>query len=111
MENLGTLGSIYGFQNTADPELMLSARYFGWGLLAVGLICALAANSPPSEARQAIVKGLFLAQIVGAVVSAMGIANGVFNAVGWSAVIIYLLLAIGYGYFWFVKPEAAAKAA
>jgi hypothetical protein len=106
-----TLGSIYGFQNTANPELMLTARYFGWGLLAVGLICALAANSPPSEARQAIVKGLFIAQIVGAIVSAMGIANGVFNAVGWSAVIIYLLLAIGYGYFWFVKPETAVPAA
>lgn len=105
------LGSIYGFENTANPELMLTARYFGWGLLAVGLICALAANSPPSEARQAIVKGLFIAQIVGAGVSAMGIANGVFNEMGWSAVILYLLLAVGYGYFWFVKPETAAMPA
>jgi len=102
-----TVGSIYGFGETATPELMLTARYFGWGLLAVGLICALAANTPPSEARQAVVKALFFAQIVGVVVSLLGIFNGVFNAMGWSAVIIYLFLAAGYGYFWFVKPETA----
>ncbi|MCK4983899.1 MAG: hypothetical protein KAS40_00170 [Desulfobacterales bacterium] len=102
-----TLGSIYGFEDTANPELMLTARYFGWGLLAVGLICALAANTPPSEAKQAIVKALFIAQIVGVAVSLMGTINGVFNAMGWSAVIIYLFLAAGYGYFWFIKPETA----
>ncbi len=102
-----TLGSIYGFKDTANPELMLTARYFGWGLLAVGLICALAANTPPSEAKQAIVKALFIAQIVGVAVSLMGTINGVFNAMGWSAVIIYLFMAAGYGYFWFIKPETA----
>jgi len=102
-----TVGSIYGFLDTANPELMLTARYFGWGLLAVGLICALAANTPPSDAKQAVVKALFFAQIVGVIVSVMGIVNGVFNAVGWSAVILYFLLAAGYGYFWFVKPETA----
>jgi hypothetical protein len=102
-----TLGSIYGFKDTANPELMLTARYFGWGLLAVGLVCALAANTPPSEAKQAIVKALFVAQTVGAIVSLMGTINGVFNAMGWSAVIIYVFHAAGYGYFWFMKPETA----
>jgi len=102
-----TLGSIYGFKDTANPELMLTARYFGWGLLAVGLICALAANTPPSEAKQAIVKALFVAQIVGAIVSLMGTINGVFNAMGWSAVFIYVFFVAGYGYFGFIKPETA----
>ena len=102
-----TMGSIYGFKDTANPELMLTARYFGWGLLAVGLICALAANTPPSDAKQAIVKALFVAQIVGLIVSLMGTISGVFSAMGWSAVIIYLFFAAGYGYFWFIKPETA----
>ena len=102
-----TLGSIYGFKDTANPELMLTARYFGWGLLAVGLICALAANTPPSEAKQAIVKALFVAQTVGAIISLMGTISGVFNAMGWSAVIIYAFFVAGYGYFGFIKPETA----
>lgn len=102
-----TLGSIYGFKDTANPELMLTARYFGWGLLAVGLICALAANTPPSEAKQAIVKALFIAQTVGVIISVMGTISGVFSAMGWSAVIIYLFFAAGFGYFGFIKPETA----
>jgi len=102
-----TMGSIYGFKDTANPELMLTARYFGWGLLAVGLICALAANTPPSEAKQAIVKALFVAQTVGAIISLMGTINGVFNAMGWSAVVIYVFFVAGYGYFGFMKPETA----
>jgi hypothetical protein len=55
-----TITSIYGFKDTANPELLLAARYFGSGLLAVGLICALAANTPPSDAKQAIVKALHI---------------------------------------------------
>jgi uncharacterized membrane protein len=88
-------------------ENCLSLRYFGWGLLAVGLITAFAANAPPSEAKQAIVKALFIADVVGLIVSLMGIFSGTFTALGWSAVVIYAFFAAGFGYFWFIKPETA----
>ena len=100
-----TVASIYGLKDTANPELLLIARYFGWGLLAVGLVCALAANTSASETKQAIVKALFIAHTVGIIVSLTGTISGVFSAMGWSAVILYLLLAAGFGYFWFIKPE------
>ena len=102
-----TVASIHGLKDTTNPEILLSLRYFGWGLLAVGLICALAANTPASEAKQAIVKALFIAQTVGLIVSLMGTISGVFSAMGWSAVFLYLLMAAGFGYFWFIKPETA----
>ena len=102
-----TVASIYGLKDTANPELLLTARYFGWGLLAVGLICALAVNTPASEAKQAIVKALFIAHTVGFIISLMGTISGVFSAMGWSAVGLYLLMAAGFGYFWFIKPETA----
>jgi hypothetical protein len=102
-----TLSSIYGLGDNPTPQFLLVARLFGWGLLAVGLITALVAKAPPSEARQAIVKALFFAHTVGLIVSLMGIFNGTFNALGWSAVVIYLVLAAGFGYFWFIKPETA----
>ncbi len=31
-----TLGSIYGLKDTANPEYMLTARYFGWGFTGGG---------------------------------------------------------------------------
>ena len=102
-----TMFSLYFGTETTTAEALLVARYFGWGLLAVGLICAFVANAPPSEAKQAIVKALFIADVVGIIVSLMGILDGTFNALGWSAVVIYVFLAAGYGYFWFIKPETA----
>jgi hypothetical protein len=102
-----TIFSLYFVTETPTAEAILMARYFGWGLLAVGLICAFAANAPPSEAKKAIVKALFIADVVGLIVSLMGTLGGTFNAFGWSAVIIYVFLAAGFGYFWFIKPETA----
>jgi hypothetical protein len=37
----------------------------------------------------------------------MGTIGGVFGALGWAAVIIYLFFAASCGYFWFIKPETA----
>jgi hypothetical protein len=102
-----TIVALYYVNNTPTPEVLLALRFFGWGLLAVGLISVFAVNAPPSEAKQAIVKGLFTADVVGLIVSLMGVFSGTFNAFGWSAVVIYLFLACGFGYFWFIKPETA----
>ena len=100
-----TLLKMYGLGDSPGAQIILVARYFGWGLVAVGLITAFVANAPHSEARQSIVKGLFIAHVVGLIVSLIGVLSGTFNAFGWSAVIIYLFLAAGFGYFWFIKPE------
>jgi hypothetical protein len=99
--------SIYFVNDTPTAEVLLSLRYFSWGLLSVGLITAFAAAAPISEAKQAIVKALFLTSIVGLIVSLMGIFSGTFNAFGWSAVVIFVFLTAGYFYFWFIKPETA----
>ncbi len=99
------LFSLYFVTDTPTAEVLLTARYFGWGLLAVGLICAFVANVPSSEAKQGIVKALFIANIVGLIVSLNGIFSGTFTALGWSPVVIYVWLVAGYGYFWFLKPE------
>lgn len=103
----GIIVSIYYVNDTPTAEVLLSLRYFGWGLLSVGLITAFAATAPLSEAKQAIVKALFITSVVGLIVSLMGIFRGTFNAFGWSAVVIYVFLATGYCYFWFIKPETA----
>jgi hypothetical protein len=102
-----TLASLYFVAETPTAEVLLSLRYFGVMLLAVGLITAFAANTPLSEAKQAIVKALFISDVVGLIVSLIGIFNGTFTALGWSAVVIYVFLGAGFGYFWFIKPETA----
>lgn len=69
---------------------------FGW----------FARDAGESKARQAIVIALFVGDVLGFIVALLGQLSGVVNALGWSTVALYLLLALGYGYFQFVKPSA-----
>ncbi len=102
-----TLASLYFVAETPTAEVLLSLRYFGVGLMSVGLITAFAANTPQSEAKQAIVRASFIAYVVGVIVSLMGIFSGTHTIFGWSGVAIYLFLTAGFAYFWFIKPETA----
>jgi hypothetical protein len=55
---------------------------------------------------RAIVVGYGTGTAIGFIVALLAQLSGVMNAFGWSAVGIYLLLALGYGYFLRIKPGA-----
>lgn len=88
---------------TADEQLIYMGRLFGGTLIAFSLLTWIARNATESDARRAIVYALFTADCIGFVVTLIGQINKVVNALGWSTVVIYLLLALGFGYFQFFK--------
>jgi hypothetical protein len=100
-----TVLSMYGV--TPGPAVNLASQLFGVELLHVGLICWLARKVSDSPAQRAIIIASLIGQVIGLIVSLMGTLSGVFNAVGWSAVAIYLVLALGYAYLQFMKPSHA----
>ena len=51
--------------------------------------------------------GLFVYDAIGFVVALAAVLSGVMNFFGWAVVGLYLVLALGYGYFQFKKPAAA----
>ncbi len=81
---------------------LLGAAYLGFAVIAW---CA--RNTEESAARQAIVLGFFLGFTAGFGASLYSQLNGVANALGWANVGIYLLLALGYGYFRLAKPTTS----
>ena len=89
---------------TADEQLIYMGRLFGSALIGFALLTWMARNATDSDARRAIVYALFTADCIGFVVALIGQINNVVNALGWSTVAIYLLLALGFGYFQFIKP-------
>ena len=97
--------SLYGPEVT--PQLEYVAQLFGAALLGFAVLTWTAKDAPDSEARRAILLALFVGDGIGFVVSLIGQLGGVMNTGGWSTVVIYLLLAIGFGYFCFVPPKAA----
>jgi hypothetical protein len=100
-----TLLSIYGV--TPGPAVNLASQLFGVELLHVGLICWFARNVSDGPAQRALIFASLIGQVFGLIIALMGTLSGVFNAVGWSAVAIYLLLGLGYAYLQFMKPSHA----
>jgi hypothetical protein len=78
-------------------------------LLAVGLLTWFSRNVVDPSAQRAFIRALLISQAVGLVVALLGTLSGVMNVVGWSAVAIYLLLALGYAYFQFTKSASPSR--
>ena len=93
--------SIYGV--TLEPVGVLMTRFFGACLVGIGLICWLTRNAD-SSALKVITLSLCICDTIGFIVALCGQFSGQMNALGWIIVAIWLLLALGLGYFRFLKP-------
>ena len=96
--------SLYGV--TAGVALKYVGQLFGAVLVGHALLTWSARNATDSDARRAIVLALFVSHGVGFIVTLIGQLGGVVNSLGWSTVAIYLLLALGFGYFQFARPAS-----
>lgn len=96
--------SLYGVQ--LDAAGIVMARYFGACLIGIGLICWLN-RSGDAQLLQNITLSLCIADTIGFIVALMAQLSGLINALGWINVIIWLLLALGLGYFRFLKPASS----
>jgi hypothetical protein len=101
----GQMLSQYG--HAANAALEYLGQLVGAALIAFAVLTWSARNAPDSVARRAILLSMFIGDGIGFVVALIAQLGGVENQVGWSTVGIYLLLAIGFGYFRFVKPAGA----
>lgn len=100
----GTVTATYGI--TADAGLRYMGQLYGACLIGIAVLCWFAKGSPASEARTAIFRALFVFNGVSLVVALVAQLNGVTNAVGWSAVAIYLFFTLGWAYFLRAAPAA-----
>ena len=98
--------SLYGVEESA--ALNHVGQLFGASLISFAVLTWSARNAAQSAARKAIVLALFVGEAVGFVFALIGQLANVVGALGWSTVGIYLLLALGFGYFQFVRPAAGA---
>lgn len=101
----GTLMSIYGVSLGSGGILV--ARLYGASLFGNLLLTWFARNDTGSDALRASVLALTVYDAIGFVVALGAVLTGVMNALGWAVVALYLLLALGFGYFQFVKPSAS----
>jgi ABC-type transport system involved in multi-copper enzyme maturation permease subunit len=99
-----TVGSIYAIN--LDPDGILMARFFAALLIGVGLILWLLRNADWNVLK-IIILSLCIADTIGFITALVAQLTGVTNALGWIIVAIWFLLALGLGYFRFLKPIKA----
>jgi hypothetical protein len=103
----GFLFSIYGLPG--NPPTLLGFRFFGSALISLALITWLLKDSADWNAIRAVLIGNGIGNIPGVLAAFFATINGTLNAMGWSAVLIYLLLGLGDAYFLSRGPAAALE--
>lgn len=104
------MADVYGLEADAGSDYVQGAEYIGRFLgvafIGFGILTWQARYSADSTARRAVVLAFFVSSALGFVVAIIAQFQEVYNALGWSTAALYLLLALGYGYFQFVAKEA-----
>ena len=95
--------SLYGIEE-ASEILILILRLMGASFIGFAILTWSARNASDSDARRAIVLALMVSDGIGFIAALIAQLADVVNSLGWSTVAIYLLLALGFGYFQFAKP-------
>jgi hypothetical protein len=97
---------VYGI--SPNPEAVYMARWFGLDLLAIGLTTWLARNAAESAGGQAIARALTITYGIGVPLALWGTLFGPFNALGWIAVGLNLLLGSAFAYLQLIKARNAS---
>lgn len=95
----GVLLAIYGVKNV-NPGLLFMARLYGAAFVLLGVMLWLAKSDEGSVALRAIVLAVLIGDGVGFLVALLAQLADMMNGLGWSVVALYLLLSIGFGYFY-----------
>jgi uncharacterized membrane protein YfcA len=93
----GVMFSIYGIASA--PASLLGFRLFGSALIAIGLLTWFLKDSTNWQATRALLLSVAIGNVIGLLLVFFATINGTLSAMGWTAVLIYLFLLIGEGYF------------
>ena len=102
---LAPAASLKPYGVSTDLTGLFLGRYLGSSLLGIAFIAWLTRKAAPSETRKGLLTGLFVTMLLGFIVALYDQFAGAGNALIWLNVVIYLLLAIGFGYFAFMKSD------
>lgn len=91
-----------------DASGVFLGQLYGVSLIGFGVLNWFARTVTDAKALEAIVLANLVDDALGFVIALLGqlsVVGGI-NQLGWSTVVLYLLLALGFAYFQFVKPAA-----
>jgi hypothetical protein len=88
--------AIYGTE--PESHLVLIVRFFGSALLAFGVLEWFGKDFRDWEAVRAVLIAVIILNAVGLLVTLSGMAEGLFNSMVWSSIIVYAIFLAGAVY-------------
>ena len=99
----GTIYTILGI--SLNQAGYIPARQYAASLFGNLMLTWIAKDSTESVARKAIIVALCVYDAIGFIVTMIALLTGQMNALGWAIAVLYLFLALGFGYFWMKEPK------
>ena len=99
---------LYGI--ASHPGSTILARFFGATLFSLGLVVFSLRNALDPVRHMGFVRASLVGTFLGLLVAIHGQRTAAVNALGWSSVVIYALLSLGYAYFAFGNGPTTAGA-
>lgn len=84
---------------------VVMAQWFGAALVGFSVLTWLARGLTDEDGRKAIATALFIYAVIATVIAVIGQLAGVWLPLMWGTVVVILIVALGYGYFVFVKRD------
>ncbi len=101
----GFVLALYGAMSMERP----TEQIFGAYLIGFAVLNWFARNAKGGEALRAILLANLVTNTLGLILALLAQLSGMWSAFGWSTVVIFLLLALGFAYFQFMKPSGLAN--
>ena len=89
----------------AEPSTILMTRLFGAAFIVLGLLLWLARGTAEASTKRAFEVAILVGDAIGFLIALMATLAGNVSSFGWGVVVLYLILALGFGYF--LLPRAS----
>ena len=89
------------YDTSTNSTGLLTARVFGIVNIQLSIIMWASRNDVGSKILKTLILLLFLGNALAFMLALQAQISGIFNVLGWTNVVLYLLFAFGYGYFQF----------
>jgi len=99
----GWVLDLYGL--APSPGAVWTTRLVGGSILGFATLMWYGRKAEAVDARKAIALALLVQDTIGLLASVEIQLGGAINAFGWSNIALYGMLALGYAYFLFVRPQ------
>ena len=92
---------------TLDPVAKHQIETLGAYYLGLAVLSWMSRKVTDSNALRAILLAFFISYSIATIIGIIDLLAVPWNALGWSNIVLYLLLISGFGYYLFVKPSAS----